>query len=57
MDGSIVFRLTSSYLNSEISEDLLEYVLMVSAATVDEYNDKFLMLAKGMINIQKFLED
>ena len=51
MNGSIVFRLTSSYLNSDISEDLLEYMLMVSAATIDEYNDKFLMLAKGMITI------
>lgn len=57
MNGSIVFRLTSSYLNSDISEDLLEYMLMVSAATIDEYNDKFLMLAKGMITIQKFLEE
>ena len=56
MNGSIVFRLTSSYLNSDISEDLLEYMLMVSAATIDEYNDKFLMLAKGMITIQKFLK-
>ena len=51
MNGSIVFRLTSSYLNSDISEDLLEYMLMVSAATIDDYNDKFLMLAKGMITI------
>ena len=57
MNGRIVFRLTSSYLNSDISEDLLEYMLMVSAATIDEYNDKFLMLAKGMITIQKFLEE
>ena len=57
MSGDVTFRLTSSYLNSDISEELLEYMLMVSAATVDEYNDKFLMLAKGMINIQKFFED
>ena len=32
-------------------------MLMVSAATIDGYNDKFLMLAKGTITIQKFLEE
>lgn len=57
MDGSIIFRLTSSYRDSILSEDLFEYMIMVSAATIDEYNDKFFMLAKGMIDIQKFIED
>ena len=31
-------------------------MLMVSAATIDEYNDKFLMIAKGMISFEQFLE-
>ena len=55
-DGSILFRLTSSYKNTVLSEDLLEYMLMVSATTVDEYNDKFFMISKGMMTIQQFLE-
>ena len=56
-DGEIRFRLTSSYRESTLSEDLFEYMILVSASTVDQYNDKFFMLAKGMIGVEKFLEE
>lgn len=39
-----------------LCKELFEYMLMVSAATIDEYNDKFLMIAKGMISFEQFLE-
>ena len=55
-DGEISFRLTSSYRESTLSEDLFEYMIMVSASTVDQYNDKFFMIAKGMMTVQQFLE-
>lgn len=56
-DGEIVFRLTTSFKSeSVLSEDLFEYMIMVSASTVDRYNDKFFMLAKGMMTIQQFIE-
>ncbi len=55
-DGSIIFRLTSSYRNSIISEDLLEYMLMIAASTVDVYNDKFFMVSKGVMSVQQFIE-
>ena len=55
-DGEIRFRLTSSYRETVLSEELLKYVIMVSAGTVDKYNDKFFMLSKGMITIQQFIE-
>ncbi len=55
-DGSILFRLTSSYKDTVLSESLLEYMLMVAASTVDEYNDKFFMITKGMLSIQQFME-
>lgn len=55
-DGSIIFRLTSSYRGSTLSEDLFEYMLMLSATTVDEYNDKFFMISKGAMSIQQFIE-
>ena len=55
-DGSIIFRLTSSYRGRTLSEDLFEYMLMVSATTVDEYNDKFFMISKGAMSIQQFIE-
>lgn len=56
-DGDIIFRLTSSFKSGSIlSEDLFEYMIMVSASTVDRYNDRLFMLAKGMITIQQFIE-
>ncbi len=56
-DGDIVFRLTTTFKSGSIlTEDVFEYIIMVSASTVDEYNDKFFMLAKGMITVQQFIE-
>ena len=55
-DGEILFRLTSSYRESTLSEDLFEYMIMCAAYTVDKYNDKFFMIAKGMMTVQQFLE-
>lgn len=55
-DGEIRYRLTSSYRDSELSPEVFEYMMMVAASTVDNYNDKFFMLAKGMITIQQFIE-
>lgn len=54
--GRITFRQTASYIESILGKELFEYMLMVSASTVDEYNDKFLMIAKGMISFEQFLE-
>jgi len=55
-DGDVRFRLTSSYRESILSKELFDYMFMVSAFTIDEYNDRFLMLAKGMMSLEKFIE-
>ncbi len=55
-DGTILFRLTSSYCGSILSEDLFEYMLMCAASTVDRYNDKLFMISKGMLSVQQFIE-
>jgi hypothetical protein len=55
-DGEIRYRLTSSYRESILSDDLFEYMIMCAASTVDDYNDRFFMLAKGMIDVEKFVE-
>lgn len=55
-DGAILFRLTSSYRDSIISEHVFDYMLSVALYTVDEYNDKFLMLSKGAVDIKSFME-
>ena len=54
-EGYIVYRMTSSFIESEIGRDLFEYLMIVSCQTVDEYNDKFLMLSKGLMSIEDFI--
>ena len=55
-DGEIRFRIVSSFRESILGEELFNYMLLVSASTVDDYNDKFLMVSKGMMSIQQFIE-
>ena len=54
--GHMFFRMTNSYIESVIGEDLINYMLVCSCSTIDEYNDKLFMLAKGLITIDKFIE-
>ena len=44
-DGEIRFRMVSSFRESILGEELFNYMVLVTASTVDEYNDKFLMMA------------
>ncbi len=53
--GEVVFRLTATFKDSLISEELLLYMVACSCYTVDEYNDKLLMVAKGLISIDQFI--
>lgn len=53
--GHMFFRMANSFLESKISEEVFSYMLFCSCQTIDEYNDKILMLAKGMISIEQFL--
>lgn len=57
--GRIIFRLTSCYRDSLVGKDMFEYMLYVSCQTIDEYNDKFLTIAKNDMSnddIIKFLK-
>lgn len=53
--GHMFFRMTNSFIESTISEEVFAYMLFCSCQTIDAYNDKFLMLAKGMMSIEQFL--
>ena len=56
-DGDIIFRLCTSFRSGAVlTEDVFEYMIMVSAGTIDDYNDKFFMISKGMLTIQQFIE-
>ena len=54
--GRMVWRLCTTYRGSLLGSDAYQYMVMVSASTVDKYNDRFLMLAKGMIDLPKFID-
>lgn len=54
-DGEILFKLTSSYRDSLISNETIEYMVSCSLSVVDEFNDKFLMVSKGVLSIEDFL--
>ena len=56
-DGSVAFRITASFANSDIGMDLIKYMIGCSSLTVDEYNDKFLALTKGLISITDFISE
>ena len=54
--GTIVFRLTASFRGSKIGDALFEYLIGCSSVAVDEFNDKFLALCKGLIDINDFIK-
>lgn len=54
-DGTIVFRMTASFLESTIGEGLFQYMISCACAVVDRYNDKFLAIDKGLMSISDFI--
>ena len=50
--GRNLFRMTSSFRGSLISKELLAYMVDCSCYTVDAYNDKFLMIDRGVLGIE-----
>ena len=55
--GRIAFRMTTSYRESLLSAEVFNYLIHCACSTVDYFNDKLLMLAKGTISIEQFLSD
>lgn len=55
-DGTIIFRMTASFRESMISESMFHYMISCTCQTVDQYNDRFFALNKGLITLADFLE-
>lgn len=53
--GSIYFRMSNSFIDSKLGEEVFLYMLYCSCQTIDEYNDKFLMLSKGILSVEQFI--
>ena len=56
-DGSIFFRMTSSFRDSLIGQELLEYMVDVACLTVDDFNDKFEGLNNGTLSLEDFIRE
>ena len=55
-DGRIFFRMAGSYLGNLLGEEFFKNMLYTGCSTIDRYNDRFLMLAKGLLTLEKFVE-
>ena len=55
-DGSIFFRMTNSFMQGTLSFETVKYLVFCACSTVDSYNDKLLMVAKGNLSIEDFLQ-
>lgn len=55
-EGNIFYRMTNCFIESQVGEELFEYLLNAACHVVDEYNDKFLMLGKGMLSLEQFMQ-
>ncbi len=55
-DGTISFRMTSSFKESVIGAELFSYMVNCTVETVYRYNDKFLALANNEMDIGQFVD-
>lgn len=57
VSGHMFFRMTNSFIDCTIGEDIFSYMLLCSCKTIDRYNDKFLMISKGMLSVEQFIDE
>lgn len=55
--GNLYFTMTNSFIESRLSENVFSYMFFCACQTIDEYNDKLLMLSKGVISLEEFISD
>lgn len=56
LDGDILYRQTSSFRESLIGKELFRYLLGCACYTIDNYNDKFLMVSKSDMSVDEVVE-
>lgn len=55
-DGTLSFRMTTTFVESLISPDVFCYMIECAAATVDEYNDKLFGICAGFIDALEYIK-
>lgn len=54
-EGRLFFRMSASFIGTELSQEVFSYMLFVSLRIIDDYNDKFEALANGTLSLDAFL--
>ncbi len=54
-NGCIFFKQTYSFIDGEMSSEVLDYMINWACSCVDAYNDKFEALSKGDISVSDFV--
>ena len=57
LDGTITFRMSASFRNSHIGENLFRYMVLYCCKVVDIYNDRFFAVDKGMMSLDDFIAE
>ena len=55
-DNTVCYTMSNSILGTEFNEIFFIDMLNTAVNTVDRYNDRFIMLSKGLIDIHKFID-
>ncbi len=55
-EGTLTFRAVTSFMDSTVSERMVDYLLNITYSTVNKHNDLFLSLNDGMITVEQFFE-
>lgn len=55
-EGVIFFAIQQCFLDTDLSKELIDLMVAATIDAVDRYNDRFLMLNKGMLTLEKFIE-
>jgi len=56
-DGRPIFRMTTSFRESLVGDEMFRYMIQVACFTVDRYNDQLESLSRGAISLEQFLEN
>lgn len=54
--GKVIFKITTSYRDSLIDQELLLYMVRLAISMVDEFNDKFFAVDKGLMSVDDFMQ-
>ena len=53
--GSVFYTMSNSFVGADLGEEFFLAMLATAVITVDRYNDRFIMLSKGLIDFKQFV--